>query len=103
MTEIGAVPEEWEVMRLGNIAEKITNHKYNEPQINADKRRYLIAKDFSKIIHRKGHKERKAAQHEPLCPLCSPWLNTISAPAHGRAPPEPALPFMRRRAQGDEG
>ncbi len=61
----------------------------NQPQINADERRYFLTSEFSKIIHRKGRKERKAAQHEPPCPLCSLWLNLFSAPAHGRAPPQP--------------
>lgn len=60
--------------------------KENEPQINVDERRYFSASEFSKIIHRK---ERKAAQHEPPCPLCSLWLNHFSAPAYGRAPPQP--------------
>ncbi len=80
----------------------------NEPQINADERRYFSASEFSKIIHRKvGHElrfinehekasvtdffipGRKAAQREPPCPLCSLWLNLFSAPAHGRAPQQP--------------
>lgn len=56
-------------------------------QITAEEHRYFPVSDFSKKTHRKGRKEHKAAQHEPLCPLCSPWLNTFSAPAHVRAPP----------------
>ncbi len=31
----------------------------NKPQMNADERRYFLASDFTKIIHRKGRKERK--------------------------------------------
>ena len=65
----------------------------NKPQINADKRRYYHASDFSKIIHRKGRKERKAHpmirkttegtedtenKNETLCSLCSPWLINLA-------------------------
>ncbi len=93
--------------------------KYNEPQIKAprvtplegvytycfairgrgvenpqgfgiDERRYFPVTDFIKTTHRKGRKERKAAQQESLRPLRPPWLNTSSAPAHERAPPQPA-------------
>jgi len=35
-------------------------------QINADERRYVHSLGFGEIIHRKGRKERKAAQKEPL-------------------------------------
>ena len=35
-----------------------TVEKYNEPQMNADERRYVHAAGFSEIIHRKGRKER---------------------------------------------
>jgi|GEM_PF-2725312 len=37
-----------------------------EPQINADERRYVYSAGFGKRIHRKGRKERKAAEQEPL-------------------------------------
>jgi len=125
MTEIGALPEEWEVMRFGNAAELIINQKYNEPRISrnfglrsvrvceaypsfdkpflkvyADERRYVHAAGFGEIIHRKGRKERKATEQESLCPLYSPWLNASSAPAHGRAP-QPAVHSRLSRA-GDE-
>lgn len=43
---------------------------------------------------------RKAMQHESLCPLRSPWLN--SAPAHERAPPQPA-PAVHPRTSRAEG
>ena len=56
-----------------------------------DERRYVHAAGFGKRIHRKGRKERKAAQQESLCPLCSLWLNVFSAPAPERAPPAPAV------------
>jgi hypothetical protein len=71
-----------------------------KPQMNADKRRYLTATDFSKIIHRKGRKERKGLQQESLCPLCSLWFNFFSAPAHERAPIQSALYPRLRRAGG---
>ncbi|MCX9075051.1 MAG: hypothetical protein OIN88_10410 [Candidatus Methanoperedens sp.] len=61
-----------------------------EPQINADERRYIPITGFDEIIHRKGRKERKAAQQESLSPLRSLRLNAFSTPAHGRAP-QPAL------------
>jgi len=35
-------------------------------------------------------KYSKATQQESLCPLRSLWINAFSAPAHGRAPPQPA-------------
>ncbi len=57
----------------------------NKPQINADERRCIPAMDYIKTTHCKGRKECKAAQQEPLCPLCSLWLNASSAPAHERA------------------
>lgn len=66
-----------------------------EPQINADERRYSLASDFCKRIHRKVRKE---IQQEPLRSLCSPWLNASSAPAHGRAPP--AVHLQSSRAGG---
>ncbi|MCE8427501.1 MAG: hypothetical protein J5U19_03810 [Candidatus Methanoperedens sp.] len=56
---------------------------------NADERRYFLASEFSKIIHRKGRKERKVHQmisfgirkttegtedtEKRNKPLCSPW------------------------------
>jgi hypothetical protein len=61
-----------------------------KPQMNADERKYIPITGFGEINHRKGRKERKAAQQESLCPLCSPWLNISFAPAHERAPPHPA-------------
>ncbi|MCZ7357515.1 MAG: hypothetical protein O8C66_12575 [Candidatus Methanoperedens sp.] len=71
----------------------------NEPQMNTDERRYPTATDFSKIIHRKERKERKAARQESLRPLRSPWLNASSAPAPGRAP-QPAFHPRLSRAGG---
>jgi len=53
------------------------------------------AKDFDKTTHRKGRKERKAAQQESLRPLRSLRLNVFYAPAHERAPPVPALRLSR--------
>ena len=63
----------------------------NKPQMNADKRRYFPASDFSKIIHRKGRKEyrmisfgiRKTTEgtedtEKENKPLCSLWLNTLA-------------------------
>jgi hypothetical protein len=71
-----------------------------KPQINADERRYFPITDFSKIIHRKG---RKAAQQESLCPLRSLRLKVFSAPAHERAPQQPALAVHPRLSRaGDE-
>jgi hypothetical protein len=37
-----------------------------KPQMNADERRYIPVTYFVKTTHRKGRKERKAAQQEPL-------------------------------------
>ncbi len=65
----------------------------NKPQMNADERRYIHVTGFigfpicrhfpvtdsGRTTHRKGPKERKAAQQESLCSLCSPWLNVFSA------------------------
>jgi hypothetical protein len=42
------------------------DQKYKKPLINADERRYIAITDFIKSIHRKGRKEHKAAQQEPL-------------------------------------
>ncbi|GFO96072.1 hypothetical protein ig2599ANME_0258 [groundwater metagenome] len=61
-----------------------------------DERRYIHVTGFDEIIHRKGRKGRKVVQHEPLCPLRSLRLNAFSAPAHERAPPQPA-PAVRPR------
>ena len=61
-----------------------------KPQINADERRYVSVTYFIKTTHRKGRKERKAMQQESLRPLRSLRLNVFSAPAHERAPPQPA-------------
>ena len=36
----------------------------NEPQINADERRYKPVMEFDKTIHRKGRKERKVKRQE---------------------------------------
>ncbi len=69
-----------------------------KPQMNADERRYFPASDFSKIIHRKGRKERKAMQQESLRPLRSLRLNVFSTPAHERTPPQPALQSRLNRA-----
>ena len=70
----------------------------NKPQMNADKRRYYHASDFSKIIHRKGRKERKAhpmirkttegtedteKRNKTLCSLCSPWLIILAGINYG--------------------
>jgi hypothetical protein len=44
-------------------------------------------------------KERKAAAQESLRPLCSPWLNVFSAPAHERTP-APAVHLRSSRAGG---
>jgi len=74
-----------------------------KPQMNADERRYFPASEFSKTIHRKGHKERKVAQHEPflsLRPLRSLRLNVFSAPAHERAQPVPAVHLRTSRTGG---
>src|SRR3972149_8476551 len=70
-----------------------------EPQINADERRYIPITGFDEIIHRKGRKERKAAQQESLSPLRSLRLNAFSTPAHGRAP----LPALHSSGAGDGG
>ncbi|NJD77926.1 MAG: hypothetical protein FIB08_12670 [Candidatus Methanoperedens sp.] len=59
----------------------------DKPQMNADERRYFLASDFIKIIHRKERKERKAMRPESLRPLRSLRLNVFSTPAHGCAPP----------------
>ncbi|MCX9011610.1 MAG: hypothetical protein OIN66_10880 [Candidatus Methanoperedens sp.] len=38
----------------------------NEPQINADERRCILTTNYIKTTHRKGRKERKGVQQEPL-------------------------------------
>jgi len=68
-----------------------------KPLINADERRYATASEFSKLIHRKGRKERKEMQRESLRPL---RLNDFSAPVHERAPPVPAVHLRSSRAGG---
>jgi len=68
-----------------------------KPQINADERRYVHVTGFGKTTHRK---ERKAAQQESLCPLCSLWLNAFSVPAPERAQPAPAVHLRSSRAGG---
>ncbi|MFZ3383273.1 MAG: hypothetical protein WA144_05045 [Candidatus Methanoperedens sp.] len=69
----------------------------NKPQMNADERRYFLAIEFSKIIHRKGRKERKVHRmisfgirkttegtedtenkNKTLCSLCSQWFNNLA-------------------------
>jgi len=74
--------------------------KYNEPQINADERRYINVTGVG-AIHRKVRKERKAAQQDSLCTLGSPRLNAFPAPAHERAP-QPAIHLRLSRAGGDK-
>jgi hypothetical protein len=69
-----------------------------KPQMNADERRYVPVTYLIKTTHRRGRKERKAAQQEPLRPLRSLRLNVFSTPAHGRAPP--ALHPRSSRAGG---
>ncbi len=56
-----------------------------------------IAKDFGKIIHRKGRKERKARQQESFRLL---RLNVFYAPAPERAPPVPVVHLRLSRAGG---
>ncbi len=56
------------------------NECHKKPQINADERRYITVSDFIKITHRKERKERKAMLQEPLCPLCTLWLNIYFPP-----------------------
>jgi len=82
-----------------NLSSKKTlmNFKYKKPQINADERRYVHAAGFSEIIHNKG---RKAMHQESLRPLRSLRLNVISAPAHERAPPQPAPAVCLWRSAG---
>jgi len=70
-------------------------NKDNEPQINADERRYLLVTYFIKKTHRKGRKERKARQQESLRSL---RLNAFFAPAHVRAQPMPAVHLRSSRA-----
>jgi hypothetical protein len=54
--------------KVQNLSSKeaLMNSKYKKPQINADERRYVHVTEFDGAIHRKGRKERKAAQHEPF-------------------------------------
>ena len=47
-----------------------------------------------------GEFRREEPHQESLCPLCSPWLKASSAPAHGRAPPAPAVHLRLSRAGG---
>lgn len=63
------------------------NSIYKKPQMTVDERIYIPVTYFVKKTHRKGRKERKAVQHEPLCSL---WFITSSALAHECAPPQPA-------------
>jgi|GEM_PF-5691457 len=79
------------------------NRRYKEPQMNADERRYFPVTDFSKITHRKGRKERKAVQQEPLRPLRSLRLDVSLAQAHERAPPQPALTVRLRLSHTERG
>jgi len=72
----------------------------SKPQMNADERRYVQASCFGKRIHRKGHKEREAVQHESLRPLRSLRLNAFFSPAHERTPPAPAVHPRLSRAGG---
>jgi len=74
--------------------ETLMNFKYKKPQMNTDKRRLITS------VHRKGSKEREAIQNESLCPSRSLRLNVFSAPAHGRAPPSPAVHLRLSRAGG---
>ena len=62
--------------------------------------RYVQASCFGKRIHRKGHKEREAVQHESLRPLRSLRLNAFFSPAHERTPPAPAVHPRLSRAGG---
>ncbi len=71
-----------------------------KPQMKAYERKYIPVTYFVKTTHRKGRKERKAMQHESLRPLRSLRLNVFSAPAHGRAPPAPAVHSRTSRAGG---
>ncbi len=109
MMEIGEMPTKRNGTRMTRIGQIFTNTHYpcvsassvqsvfcrippiidddKKPQINADERRYIPVTYFVKTTHRKGRKERKAAQQESLRPLRSLRLNASSAPAHGRAPP----------------
>ncbi|VVB86042.1 Uncharacterised protein [uncultured archaeon] len=48
-----------------------------EPQINEDERRYNPVTDFSRAIHRKGRKERKAHRGEFYRPLRSGMKKVI--------------------------
>jgi len=77
------------------------NSIYKKQQMTVVECRYIPVTYFVKKTHRKGRKERKAMQQEYLCPLCSLWLNTSSAPAQWRAPMQPALRPRLSRA-GDE-
>jgi hypothetical protein len=108
--------------------EALMNSKYKKPQINADERRYFQRTVFGKTTHRKGRKERKAAQQESLL-SCVPkirydinnelrrtetnsgysefvrvrissLLSLLFAPAHERAPPAPAVHPRSSRAGG---
>ena len=98
----------------------IKSEKYKKPQINADERRcfpvtglkdifidrcfYIM--DFSKIIHRKGRKERKAMQQESLRPLRSLRLNVFFTPAHeqrGSLHGMPELLVQSHRAGNEYG
>ena len=71
---------------------------HDKPQMNADECRCIPVSELSKIIHRKGRKERKARRHESLRPLRSLRLNAFSTLAHGRAPP--AVHLRTSRAGG---
>jgi len=64
---------------------------------DADKCRYINATYFIKKTHRKRHKERKVAQHEPFLSL---RLNLFFAPSHERTPPVPAVHSRSSRAGG---
>ncbi len=92
-------------MKKNRDVMKMLNDIEQKPQMNADERRYahvmgfadfptcrgLFVTDSGRTAYRKGRKERKEKQQESLCPLCAPWLNISSDPAHERAPPQPAL------------
>lgn len=100
--------------------------------MNADERRYVSVMGLGEITHRKGRKERKAVQQEPLLPyakeirdginnehirtetnsihsefvrvrissLLISVLRLLCAPAHERAPPQPAHRARLRHAGG---
>jgi len=105
MTRIGRIFTDTHYPRASaSSAQSMFYHKTaifdddKKPQMNADERRYAF--DFSKIIHYKGRKERKALQQDSLCPQFSLWLNVVSTPAHERALSQPAPAVHPRSGRG---